>query len=116
MTSRKTEINAAFAPDPAKSVMIPLASPLKRDGGVDIDQITLRKPNAGELRGLKVPDLINGDVNTIITLLPRISSPVVSVHEAEKLDVEDLAEIAGAVVGFFMNQAARAQIEKMMGG
>lgn len=116
MTSRKTEINAAFAPDPAKSAVIQLATPLKRDGGVDIDQITLRKPNAGELRGLKVPDLVNGDVNTIITLLPRISSPVVSVHEAENLDVEDLAEIVGVIFGFFMGQAARAQIEKMMGG
>lgn len=116
MVSRKTEIDNAFAPDPARSVAITLAAPLKREGGVDIEHITLRKPNAGELRGLKVPDLVNGDVNTIITLLPRISSPVVSVHEAEQLDVEDLGEITGAIFGFFMNQAARAQIEKMMGG
>lgn len=107
---------APALPGADKSVVIALTAPIVREGGVDVDTLTLRKPNAGELRGLKVPDLVNGDVNTVIALLPRIASPVISQDEAETLDLEDFGEIAGAVFGFFMNREAKAKIAQLTGG
>ena len=109
-------MNVPELPGTDKSVVIALTFPIQRDGGNNVDTITLRKPNAGELRGLKVPDLVNGDVNTLIALLPRIASPVIAQHEAETLDLEDFGEIAGAVFGFFMNQEAKAKIAQLTGG
>lgn len=103
-------------PGADKAHTITLVAPIIREGGVNVDTLTIRKPNAGELRGLKVPDVVNGDVNTIIALLPRIASPVISQDEAETLDLEDFGEIAGAVFSFFMNQQAKAKIAQLTGG
>lgn len=108
--------NGPALPGADKSITIPLVAPIIREGGVNVETLTLRKPNAGELRGLKVPDVVNGDVNTIIALLPRIASPVISQDEAETLDLEDFGEIAGAVFGFFMNREAKAKIAQLTGG
>lgn len=112
----KTQAPALSMPGADKAVTIVLNSPIQRENGNNIDTLNLRKPNAGELRGLKVPDVVNGDVNTIIALLPRITTPVIGQHEAEALDLEDFGEIAGAIYGFFMNQEAKAKIAQLMGG
>lgn len=106
---------APTMPGMDQSVTITLVAPIIRESG-NIEKLTLRKPNAGELRGLKVPEVVNGDVNTVIALLPRIASPVISQDEAETLDLEDFGEIAGAIYGFFMNREAKAKIAQLMGG
>ena len=93
-------IAAAFAPVPGKSVTVTLVAPIERAGGAPITEITLNKPNAGSLRGLKVP---------------RISHPVISAQEAEQLETEDLGEIAGAIFGFFMTPTDKAKMARMMG-
>jgi hypothetical protein len=110
----KAKLEAAFAPKPGKSVSVTLAEPIKREGG-DILWLTLSKPNAGNMRGLKVPDIVNGDVNTIIALLPRIATPQIGAHEAEALEAEDIGEIAGAIFGFFMTETDKAKMAQMMG-
>ncbi|RSU73158.1 phage tail assembly protein [Sphingomonas sp. S-NIH.Pt3_0716] len=107
---------APVLPGTDKAVVIKLVEPIIREGGTNVDTLTLRKPNAGELRGLKVPEVVNGDVNTVIALLPRIASPVISQDEAETLNLEDFGEITGAIYGFFMNREAKAKIAQMMGG
>lgn len=110
----KAKLDAAFAPKPGKSVTVTLAEPIKREGG-DVTVLTLAKPNAGNMRGLKVPDIVNGDVNTILVLLPRIATPPIGAHEAEALEPEDIGEIAGAIFGFFMTAADKAKMAQMMG-
>jgi hypothetical protein len=94
--------------------MVTLVEPLKRESG-DVTTLTLRKPKAGEMRGLKVGDLFNGDVGAVLALLPRIADPFITEHEAGQLDPADLAEIAGTVTGFFMTPAQKAQIAAMLG-
>ena len=111
MTNAK--IAAAFAPQPGKSTTVKLLDPITRANGELITEITLRKPNAGELRGLKVPDLVNGDINSVLAVIPRVSSPLVAVHEAEQLSTEDIGEIAGAFWHFFLSSTDRAKIEQM---
>lgn len=111
---------AATAPEtPAasttQSVTVRLACPIRRAGG-DIAEITLRKPRAGALRGLKIEDLYQTDVNALIVLLPRITEPALIPAEIEDMESEDLIELAGAVKGFFMSAEMKEAIRKAFGG
>lgn len=115
MTTPNAKIAEAFAPAPGKSVTVQLVTPITRSNGDEITEITLTKPNAGSLRGLKVPDLVSGDVSTVLALIPRISQPTVAAHEAEQLEAEDIGEIAGAVFGFFMTPTDKARLAQMTG-
>lgn len=115
MTDTKARLEAAFAPKPGKSTTVTLSEPIPREGG-DITVLTLAKPNAGNMRGLKVPDIVNGDVNTIIALLPRITTPPIGAHEAEALEADDIGEVAGAIFGFFMTAVDKEKMAQMLGG
>ncbi|QGZ31485.1 phage tail assembly protein [Stutzerimonas stutzeri] len=90
---------------PTYSAPIVLEEPIKR-GETKITEITLRKPAAGELRGLKLTDLLQGDVNANIRLLPRISQPTLTEQEAAALDVADLVMCADAVAVFLQKKGA----------
>ena len=104
----------AAAPPPAEDrfVSVTLAEPVRR-GEQRIECLQLRKPRAGELRGLSLQDVITSDITALLTLIPRISNPPLTADEANQLEPEDLAEIGGAVRGFFMTRAERALIEAM---
>ena len=104
-----TETKPETAPD-----AYTLEQPIKRDAG-DVTQLTLRKPLAGELRGIKVGDLINGDVSSVLAVLPRIASPFITEQEAAQLDPADLAEVAGRITGFFLTSAQKTLIAQMTG-
>jgi len=110
-----TEAAVPAAPKQRETVTVTLAEPIQRAGG-DITAITLRKPRAGELRGLKVEDLFATDINTLIAVLPRITSPVMAAHEVEQLEADDLLEVAGAVKGFFMPEALKVAVKAQFGG
>lgn len=101
------------AVDTARFQSITLAEPIQRGEQV-IETITLRKPRAGELRGLNLQQLISVDVATILQLLPRISEPVLVESECNGLDPSDLTEIGGAIRGFFMTAAERRMLEAML--
>ncbi|WP_052679284.1 phage tail assembly protein [Stutzerimonas stutzeri] len=90
---------------PTYSDPIVLEQPIKR-GETTITEITLRKPAAGELRGLKLVDLLNGDVNSTIRLVPRISQPTLTEQETAALDVADLVLCADAVAVFLQKKGA----------
>ena len=83
-------------------------------GDEQITKVRLRKPRGGELRGLNLQDLMRADVNAIITVLPRISDPIMTAADAEGLEADDLAEAGGVITGFFFNSAQREMIDKMM--
>ncbi len=86
---------------------ITLDAPVQR-GETQITEIELREPKSGDLRGLSLNDLARGDVDSILLLTPRISSPFLTKADMENLSVPDLAEIMGAVRDFFepKNKAA----------
>lgn len=90
-----------------------LEQPVKR-GAETIAEVTLRKPNSGELRGMKLTNLLQMDVGSMITLLPRITNPALTPDEVAELDPADLMALAGEVVGFFMTAQARAEMEAEM--
>lgn len=103
--SKEQAIPAADAAKQAASV--PLETAIIR-GGQRIDRLDLRKPGAGELRGLKLVDVINMDVTALITLLPRITSPTLTTADVSAMDLPDLTACAVEVASFFLTRAQRA--------
>ena len=53
---------------------IQLDTPIKR-GKTEITEIVLRKPQSGALRGTRLQAIMDMDVNAMMTVIPRISSP-----------------------------------------
>jgi len=114
-----TDTPAPNAPNPAPSsgakrfATIALADPIQR-GETVIERLTIRKPRAGELRGLALQDLLSTDITALLKLIPRVSDPPLTGDEADALDPADLSEIAGAIRDFFMTQGERAMLEAVI--
>ena len=83
-------------------------------GEQKITELTLRKPKAGELRGLSIQELMNARVAATLDLLPRITMPPITQAEADDLEPEDVANASGAIIGFFMSSAQLNQIERAL--
>lgn len=79
---------------------VKLSTPIKRSTG-DVVELTLRKPATGELRGLKLMDVMQMDVNALGVLLPRIVQPSITKADVDAMDMADVLELGVAVVGFF---------------
>ena len=79
---------------------VTLSKPIKRSTG-DVAELTLRKPATGELRGLKLMDVMQMDVNALGVLLPRIVQPSITKADVDAMDMADVLELGVAVVGFF---------------
>ena len=58
---------------------------------------------------------MSGDVNAVMNVLPRISSPTITAEEAEELEMPDLIACAGAIKGFFMSKAEQAMMARFLG-
>jgi len=85
---------------------IQLDTPIKR-GEREINQVTLRKPASGELRGASLADLMQMDVNALEKVIPRISDPTLTPHEVQNLDPADLFQMGAAVSTFLLPKAMR---------
>ncbi|UOF16453.1 phage tail assembly protein [Lysobacter capsici] len=88
---------------------ITLETPIVR-GEQRIERITLRKPAAGELRGIALAELLKLDVAALHVVLPRITNPTLTAHDVGQLDLPDLMTIGSEVVGFFLPKADRAAL------
>lgn len=84
---------------------ITLDQPIVR-GNHSILTLTIRKPTAGELRGIKLMDLANMDVSALVTVLPRITMPSLLKQEIEQMDPADLSEIGIEVALFLAKKSA----------
>jgi hypothetical protein len=82
------------------SVTVPLSQPIERNGGA-VSELTLRKPATGELRGLKLMDVLQMDVNALSMLLPRIAAPTITKADVDAMALADVMDLGVAVVGFF---------------
>lgn len=76
-------------------------------GKLTISEVNINKPKTGALRGLSLSDLLKVDVDTIIKLVPRVSTPPLTEHEVAALDPADFLSISTAVVGFFASKDQR---------
>ncbi len=86
---------------------IKLETPIQ-SGDNEISEIVLRKPAAGDLRGIGISSLLQLDVIAIGRVLPRISSPTLTEAEISKMDIVDFAQIGGEIAAFLLTKAERA--------
>lgn len=107
-----TEVSAPAAAQP-KTEKLRLSTPIIRGEQV-INELSLRKPKAGELRGLSMQELMNARVSSTLDVLPRITMPPITQAEADNLEVEDAANASGIIIGFFMTASTRSQIERAL--
>lgn len=94
-------------------VDITLQTPIKRKDE-EIKKLTLRKPMAGELRGLSLAGVMQMNVSAIITLAPRVASPALTEDEVAGMDPVDFAVMAQELVGFFFSAGAKAQMQEQL--
>jgi len=83
-----------------------LDTPIRR-GTSTIDSITLRKPNSGELRGVSLSELLQLDVNSLIKVVPRISTPSLTSIEVAAMDPADLVALSLKITGFLLQKSAK---------
>jgi hypothetical protein len=76
-------------------------------GDMTISEVNINKPKTGSLRGLSLSDLLKLDVDTVIKLVPRVSTPPLAEHEVAALDPTDFLSLSTAVVGFFASKEQR---------
>lgn len=110
MTEKTAPTSLTVQARPTEEVI--LTQPIVR-GETTIDKLTLRKPKAGELRGLSVQELMSARVSSTLDLLPRITMPPITQAEADDLEPEDIGACAGVVIGFFLTAADRSKIEEI---
>lgn len=78
-------------------------------GNLTIAEVNINKPKTGALRGLALTDVLKLDVDTIIKLVPRVSTPPLTEQDVANLDTVDFFRISTAVVGFFASKDQRAK-------
>lgn len=87
---------------------IPLDTPIAR-GDTRIEAVTLRKPTAGELRGVSLTDILQMNVDALTVVLPRISTPTLLKQDVTAMDPADLVQLWSAVAGFLLPKASRPE-------
>ncbi|ACO79883.1 Phage P2 GpE-like tail protein [Azotobacter vinelandii CA] len=92
---------------------ITLDTPIQR-GEQIITSVELRKPDAGSLRGVSLTDVLRMDVNALITVLPRISTPALTQPELMRLDPADLVQLGSEVAAFLLPKSAQVDVSPGM--
>lgn len=100
LNAQQPETTAAA---PSVPNTIKLDTPIQR-GNTTIAEISLRKPNSGELRGLSLKSLHQADIDELLKLLPRITTPTLTSPECAQLDPADLSEAGGIVISFLLKK------------
>lgn len=78
---------------------IVLSTPIQR-GDQEIKEIQVLKPTVPALKGLKMFDVLQVDVDAMEILLPRITVPKLHKADFAQMAVEDFTELATAAVSF----------------
>lgn len=97
---------AAAKPAPLGPDEVELEVPIQR-GNQLITRVTVRRPRAGELRGLQLAELLRLDVTSLQAVLPRITNPLLTKPDCENLDPADLLQLGEKVSAFLLRKADR---------
>ncbi|EPU3934641.1 phage tail assembly protein [Morganella morganii] len=93
-------VNKTFA-------VVELDEPIKR-GETEITRVTIRKPNSGALRGVRLQVLMEMDVNSMTEILPRITDPSLTKPEIGAMPPGDLLNMSIEVVNFLLPKSMQA--------
>lgn len=89
--------------------IVTLDAPLQR-GETLIETVTIRKPMAGELRGVSLIELMQMDVLALRKVLPRITAPTLTDLEIGRMDPADLVQCGVAVSSFLLSKSAKEAV------
>jgi hypothetical protein len=78
-----------------------LQTPIVR-GNSSVEDIQVRTPKAGELRGLSLAELLQLNVSALEVLLPRITAPAITEPEVRNLHPADLVQLGSQVINFLV--------------
>ena len=78
-----------------------LVEPIENGEGKTITEIQLRKPFAGEMRGLSFSNIMQLDVDSMVTLIPRISE--LTERQMINLDPINMPPLFTTVASFFVH-------------
>lgn len=90
-----------------------LTEPVQR-GDIAITEVTLRSPRAGDMRGMKLTDVLHMEQMTMVRLISRISDPGIAPDELSNVSGSDFVKLCTAVVGFFFTEEQMAEEEKRL--
>lgn len=84
---------------------VELDTPILR-GKTEVTSVTVRKPQAGALRGIRLQALMDMDVNAMMAVLPRVTNPALTVQEINEMDPADLLSLSVEVITFLLPKSA----------
>lgn len=84
--------------------------PFTSDGQL-IERVEVRMPNAGEMRGVSLTQLAINDVDSIIKVLPRLTSPIIHTADAERMDLADLLFFGRVLQAFLLGKKQRTDLK-----
>ena len=91
--------------DKTNEKAVTLETSIKR-GDTDITSVTVRKPQAGALRGIRLQALMDMDVNALMAVLPRVTNPTLTMQEINEMDPADLLSLSVEVITFLLPKSA----------
>ncbi len=91
---------------------VELDEPIKR-GEMLIEQVTLRQPNGGEMRGLSMMDIVQMKTEALFVLVPRISDPILMASELKQMNPADLMQIATVIAQYYVPKKMQSDIGMM---
>jgi len=91
--------------------IVDLDEPIKI-GNTEFTQIEVRKPSVPALRKIRIAEILNGDVNSICTILPLCTTPTLSQNLLNSGAVEpaDIVQLGAAVIYFLQPKSVRAEL------
>lgn len=76
--------------------------------GREVTEIALREPTGGDLRGLKLTDILTGSSVALTRLIPRISAPALTESQVAAMPFRDITALFGGVMRF-LNDGAETE-------
>lgn len=80
---------------------VKLTNPILR-GEQKYTEITVIKPTVAALKGLKLLDVMQSDVNALTVLLPRVTQPMLHKNDFDSMDIQDFTALATETIGFLV--------------
>lgn len=69
-------------------------------------EFTLSEPSPGNLRGLKLQDVLTGDIESLGILIPRICLPFITPAQFAALSFKDVVTFQTGVINFLADTPA----------
>lgn len=88
---------------------VELDQPIRR-GDSEIKSVQIRKPKAGELRGISLSDLFEMKADAVLSMIPRVSNPTLTSQEAIQLEASDFAKFAVRLVATLLPQETQQEV------